>query len=64
MSPFVSLSSSKYGCGMELDMSAWRRQGRLFVVQVNVCYPPRLQSHQYENISNTIVHVSIYDILV
>ena len=64
MSPFVSPSSSKWGSGAQLHVPLWRWKGPLFVVQNNVCRPPRLQSHQYKNISNTMVQVSIYDILV
>ena len=33
----------------------------LFVVGNNVCHPPRLQSHWYQYVSNTILQVSIYD---
>ena len=37
----------------------WRCKRRLFMVQNNVRHPQRLQSHWYENISNTIVQVFI-----
>ena len=58
-----SPSSSK-GNGTELHKPLWQHKRRFFVVQNNVYHPPRLQSLQYTNISNTILQVLIYDILV
>ena len=37
---------------------------RLFVMENKVCYPLRLKPYRYTKISNTVVHLSIYDIFV